>query len=170
MSVFVSGASAKDFTPAPEGAHQAVCVDVVDLGVLETTWGPKHKLDIRWQISEDMEDGKPFLVSKRYTASLNEKATLRHDLESWRGKAFTDAELMKFDVEVLIGVNCLLNVIHKAGTKNPAKMFARIATVTPLVKGMTKIEARDYIREKDRTDTPTPDETRTDEDEDRVPF
>lgn len=169
MATYVSGSGSKDFTPAPEGAHQAVCVDVVDLGVLETEWGPKHKVDVRWQISESMEDGKPFLVTKRYTASLNEKATLRHDLESWRGKAFTETELMKFDLDTLIGANCLLNIIHKAGTKNPGKVFARVATVTPLIRGMAKIAPRDYVREKDRTDTPTPEEARQ-YDEETVPF
>lgn len=156
MPTFVSGNSGKAFTPAPEGAHQAVCVDVVELGLLETPWGPKRKVDVRWQISEDMENGKPFLVTKRYTASLNEKANLRHDLEAWRGRAFTEAELEQFDLDMLIGANCLVNVIHKTGSKGG--IFANVASVTPLLKSMVKMVPRDYIRQRDRTDTPTPDE------------
>ena len=36
------------FTPAPEGLHQAVCCDVVDLGLKNTPWGDKHKIRIVW--------------------------------------------------------------------------------------------------------------------------
>ena len=43
-----------------------------------------------------MPDGKPFLVRRRYTASLHEKSALRKDLESWRGRAFTNVELDGF--------------------------------------------------------------------------
>lgn len=167
MAIYVSGNTSKEFTPAPEGAHQAVCVDVVDMGVEETPWGKKHKVKLRWQIAEDMENGKPYLVSQRYTASLHEKAKLRHDLEAWRGRAFTEAELAQFDLETLIGANCLLNVIHRQGSKGGT--FANVASVAPLIKGMAKIAPRDYQREKDRTDTPTPDEAPPPQDDD-IPF
>lgn len=171
MPTFVSGASTKEFTPAPEGAHQAVCVDVIDRGIEETPWGQKRKVLVRWQINEPMESGKPFLVQKKYTASLHEKANLRHDLEAWRGRAFTETELAQFDMDTLIGANCLVNVIHRQGSKGGT--FANVASVTPLVRGMAKIVARDYTREKDRTDTPTPDEgdgRRYEDETDGVPF
>ena len=35
--------------------------------------------------TEQMSDGRPFTISKRYTWSTHEKATLRKDLEAWRG-------------------------------------------------------------------------------------
>jgi hypothetical protein len=170
MPIFVSGNNSKEFTPAPAGTHQAVCVDVVDLGVEETQWGKKHKVRIKWQIDEDMESGKPFLVQKKYTASLHEKANLRHDLESWRGRAFTESELAQFDLENLIGANCLVNIIHKPGSKGGT--FANIASIGQLVKGMPKMTSREYTRDKDRTDTPTPDETRDYDgrDDDSIPF
>lgn len=169
MSTKVSGSSGKEFTPAPIGAHQAVCVDVIDKGLMDTPWGQKRKIDIRWQISEDMENGKPFLVTKRYTASLNEKANLRKDLESWRGKAFTEAELEEFDVDVLIGVNCLVNVIHNTDPKG--RVWANVQTVTPLVKGMVKMAASpDYVMERNRKAENQSDDTTHDEDEDAVPF
>src|SRR5688572_414981 len=98
-----------NFQPAPAGVHQAVCVDVVDLGILDVTWQgqtkKQHKVNVAWQINEDRDDGKPFLVFKRYTLSLSEKANLRKDLESWRGRKFTRDEEMGFDVEKLIGAN-----------------------------------------------------------------
>jgi hypothetical protein len=141
----------QSFQPAPEGTHQAVCVDVVDKGMLETTWqgvvSKKHKIDVAWQIAEDRDDGKPFLVFKRYTLSLGEKANLRKDLESWRGKKFTREEESGFDVEKLIGANCLLNILHNVSGD---KTYANVQAVAPLIKGMAKIAAREYVRVQDR--------------------
>ena len=142
-----------NFEPAPEGVHQAVCVDVIDLGLLEVTWAgqtkKQHKILISWQLDEARDDGKPFLVSKRYTLSLNEKANLRKDLESWRGRKFTLEEEMGFDVESILGANCLLNVQHN---KKDDKTYANVISITPLVKGFSKIAAKDYIRKIERTE------------------
>lgn len=169
MAIYVSD-SGKEFTPAPEGTHQAVCVDVIDKGEMETPWGQKRKIDIRWQISELMENGKPFIVQKRYTASLNEKAVLRHDLQAWRGKPFTFDELAQFDIETVIGANCLVNVIHRKGSKGGT--FANVASVAPLVRGMSKMEAKDYVRDRERRPDSDDGDTRHYEEDDlsSVPF
>ncbi len=145
------GADGKVFEPAPAGVHQAVCVDVVDLGLLETTWQgvtkKQHKINVAWQIAEERADGKPFLVFKRYTLSLHEKSGLRKDLQSWRGKAFTRDEEMGFDIERLLGVNCLLNITHhEAGDR----VYANVVSIMPLVKGMPTMIGRDYVRKVDR--------------------
>jgi hypothetical protein len=147
---------------------------VVDLGILEVTYAgvakKQHKINVAWQISELREDGKPFLVFKRYTLSLSEKATLRKDLESWRGKKFTRDEEMGFDVESIIGVNCLLNVTHNT-VKD--KVYANVASVTPLMKGMPTINAQGYVRKVDRTadDVPqTEPQPPMDITEDDIPF
>lgn len=140
------------FTPAPAGTHAAICVDVIDHGMVELTWQgktqSKHKISIAWQIAEDMENGKPFLVRRRYTLSLHEKASLRKDLESWRGRAFTSAELEAFDVENLLSVGCLLNIIHNE-TQSGAT-YANVAGVMRLPKGMQAPTPRDYVRVCDR--------------------
>jgi hypothetical protein len=106
MAIIATAGDSKLYTPAPVGAHQAVCVDVIDKGIVEVTYAGKtkkqHKISLAWQIDETRDDGKRFLVYKRYTLSLNEKATLRKDLESWRGKAFTRDEEMGFDVEQVL--------------------------------------------------------------------
>lgn len=155
MAILVS-AGDSNFTPCPAGLHQAVCVDVVDLGVLETAFGPKHKISVRWQTAETMSDGRPFLVSKRYTASLHEKSVLRHDLESWRGRPFTGEELRGFDVEKLVTANCQLVVVHKAGEQG--KVWANVQTIAPLAKGQAKLTGRDYTRERDKASQPDPED------------
>jgi hypothetical protein len=151
MAIMATAGDSKSFTPAPVGAHQAVCVDVIDKGIVEVTYAGKtkkqHKVSLAWQIDETRDDGKRFLVYKRYTLSLNEKATLRKDLESWRGRAFTRDEEMGFDVEQVIGANCLISVQHNVSGD---KTYANVVAVMPLAKGMTKIVPVDYLREKDR--------------------
>ena len=152
MAIMASaGGDGKVFEAAPAGVHQAVCVDVVDLGILDVTWQgvtkKQRKVNVAWQLNEDRDDGKPYLVFKRYTLSLHEKAGLRKDLESWRGKKFTDEEGRGFDVEKLIGVNCLLNVTHNhVGDRT----YANVVSIMPLAKGMPQIQGRDYVRKADR--------------------
>ncbi len=167
MPIIAKGGESKEFTPAPAGVHQSVCVDVIDKGILEQTYSGKtkkqHKIVIAWQIDEPRDDGKPFLVFKRYTLSLNEKATLRKDLESWRGRAFTRDEEMGFDVETVLGVNCLLNIQHNTVE---GKTYANVVSIMPLVKGMGRIAARDYIREVDREPTDAPQQVTNDSGDD----
>ncbi len=63
-------------------------------------------------------------------------------LESWRGRAFTPVELDAFDVSKLVGVNCLLNVVHQNGTGvNSSKTYANVQSVNPLMGGMAKSTA-----------------------------
>jgi len=143
--------SGTDYKPAPAGTHSAVCVDVVDLGILAVTYAgetkEQHKIEIVWQIAEDRDDGKPYTIKRRYTCSLHEKASLRRDLESWRGKPFTDEECQGFDIEVLIGVPCMLGVVHNTTAKGT---FANPSAIMQLPKGMPKIAPRDYVRVCDR--------------------
>jgi hypothetical protein len=143
--------SGTNYTPAPQGTHAAVCVDVVDLGIIETTYSGKtkkqYKIKIVWQIDETRGDGKPFIVSKRYTNSLHEKASMRKDLESWRGRPFEEAELEQFDLEVLLSVGAMVNVIHNV---KDGSTYANVAAVMKLPKGVAAPTPREYVRECDR--------------------
>jgi hypothetical protein len=175
--IATAGADSTNYTPAPEGVHQAVCVDVIDKGMVETKGfdgkppKKKHMVSIAWQIDETRDDGKRYLVYRRYTLSLNEKASLRKDLESWRGRKFTRDEEMGFDVEKLIGVNCMLNIQHNVSGE---KTYANVVSVMPLHKSLTsrKLDPLDYVRESDaqqqgdhdRDDVPVP------SDDDEPPF
>lgn len=158
----------KEFTPAPEGLHQAVCVDVVDLGLQPTPWGEKQKVDIRWQIDQaDPTSGRQFMTTKRYTLSLNEKATLRQHLEAWRGKKFTAEELQGFDLEKLIGVNCQIQIVQEISDQG--RIYANVQAIVPLGKGMTKIRpSEDYVRVVNRAKADQ--HGTTEPDEETVPF
>lgn len=151
MPIYASAGSGTKFTPAPAGTHAAVCCDVRDLGVLEVKWQNEtkrqHKILVSWQIDEARDDGKPYLVSRRYTLSLHEKAGLRKDLESWRGRPFSEGELNQFDVETIVGKPCLLNVIHR---QSGGDTFANVAGVMAMPRNMPAPQVRDYVRFTER--------------------
>lgn len=147
MSILAKNNDGGDFELTPSGNQQAVCAFVEDIGTHEGSYQGKplqrHQIIVCWELAETMTNGdnagKPFMISKFYTLSLGEKANLRKDLEAWRGKAFADEDLQNgFDVEKLKGANCLLNIIHVK--KQNGDMSARVASISPLMKGMTKLD------------------------------
>tara|TARA_R110000868_G_scaffold253540_1_gene510114 strand:- start:2082 stop:2738 length:657 start_codon:yes stop_codon:yes gene_type:complete len=129
--------------PIEAGTYQAVCYGVVSVGTIpqpNSQFAPKPKIILIWELPNERGDfgdkkNQPRAVSARYTLSLGSKATLRKVLESWRGKAFAEAELAQFEIDRLIGANCLINLVHK---ESGDKIFVNVATVSPLAKGMTK--------------------------------
>jgi hypothetical protein len=100
---------------------------------------------IMWEIPELLikfeKDGKeveaPRVISKKYTLSLGEKANLRKDLQSWRGRAFTMEELEGFDLVNVLEKNCMLQIIN---TTKDGKTYSNISSILPLYKGMSPIE------------------------------
>ena len=179
MSLIVKN-SKKDFQPAPEGLQRAVCCDVVDLGVVETKFGRKRMYQIRWQSEELQEDGKPYLILQRYAPSLHKKSNLRRDLESWRGKPFTEAETEQLDLETLLGKNCQINIVHNRS--DDGTTYANVKAIVPAAKGAPLLKVRDYERvsERDGYVPPAADPEDSDsyepphvipaEDEEEVPF
>lgn len=142
---YKTNAGAGDFTLVPAGSHIAVCDIVADIGLQPGSTlfpKPKQQVYIRFQIPTERvefdKDGKkqegPAVIGKAYTASMNEKATLRHHLESWRGKAFTDEEAEGFDVSALLGKPCMLTVMH---TVKDGRTYANIAGIGGLPKGIS---------------------------------
>jgi len=146
-----------DFTPAPEGRHNAVCCDVVDLGLVTGQYGEKHQCRIYWQIDEINEDAKPpkrFVVSKQYNVSLDPKSTLRKNLEAWRGRGFTKEELADFDTENLVGAPCEVVVQHNIKDEGT---YANVVSLVCLRKGDTPLKLDgSYTRKKDRDDYQAP--------------
>jgi hypothetical protein len=146
MAIIAKNTGGGDFSyQLPEtGLHNAVCSKVFDMGMQEGFEGKlRHEIVIYWELDEDVKDGdfkgQPLTVFKSYTLSLHEKSTLRHDLESWRGRAFTAEEEAGFDVEKLIGAPCTLNLIAQ---KTNGKDRVKIAGVMPKQKGLEAMARR----------------------------
>jgi hypothetical protein len=75
----------------------------------------------------------PMVIGKQYTMSLNEKANLRADLESWRGKIFTKEELNGFNLMNILGKPCMIGVTHN---QSGDKTYANVSAVMGLSKGI----------------------------------
>lgn len=134
-----------EYTVAPEGLWAAVCVDVIDLGLIKTAFGEMPKIQIRWQLEErDEKTDRRHLVVQNYTPSLHEKSKLRPMLEAWRGRKFTKDEEKEFDIEKLLGANCQLQIVHNI--KEEGRVFANVQAVVPPAKGSTKLRGENYIR------------------------
>ena len=168
--------------PLPEsGTTQAVCCAVWNLGMQLSTFKNEdgsdkyqHKIIIAWEIAEKINapeseyHGKPYMLNKKYTLSLGEKANLRKDLESWRGKPFTEAEVKNgFAVDALYGVNCLLGIKHEADRNDPTKIYANVSAILPPMKNSEKLvpdRAKDeaapkWVQEKVNLPEPTTQES-----------
>jgi hypothetical protein len=134
--------TARELTPA--GNHVARCYQMIEIGtVVESFKGQsktQRKVRIGWELPMEMRDfggvDKPLVISKEYTLSMNEKSNLRKDLKSWRGKDFTEDEAKSFDITRLLGVACMLNIIH-VQSEDGSRTYAQISGITPLPKGFT---------------------------------
>jgi len=127
-----------DFELLPEGTHLATCYMVVDLGYQITTYKGNEKVKpqvmIGWEITNElMKDGRPFVASRIYNAFFQEKANLRKDLESWRGRKFNEEELEGFDISKLLKVPCQVTITHSTGER----VYANVTTITGLPKGIS---------------------------------
>ncbi len=93
------------------------------------------ELPTHLQTFDDSRGPEPSSVSRFFTLSLSEKANLRHVLESWRGRSFSADDLENgFDVSNLLGVSCLLQVLHKR--TNSGEVKAVVGSVSKLPKGL----------------------------------
>lgn len=148
-----SGGGGGEFTPVPQGMHLARCYRVIDLGTQESTYlGTVKKLPkvmLQFEVHGEDENGDPIVtgkgepmsISKNFTLSLAEMATLRKDLQTWRGKEFTEIEKKGFEVKNVLGAWAMISVIKAMG--NNGKEYTNIAaimSVPPAIKkaGMPK--------------------------------
>ncbi|RIV20380.1 hypothetical protein DYU11_20225 [Fibrisoma montanum] len=128
-----------------QGNYVARCFSMIQIGTVEETYLGEsktvNKIRLAWEFPTEKavfspEKGEePFVLGKEYSFSMHEKATFRKDLGSWRGKTFTDEEAAKFDAGKLLGVPCMINVIHHTTAKG--ETIAKIGSIAPLPKGLT---------------------------------
>jgi hypothetical protein len=142
MSFYVED-NGGSFERCPPGMHLARCYRIIDLGTQKSEYMGQtkylHKIMIGWEIhgtNEDgqplkMKDDRPFAIFKNYTLSWSEKANLRLDLQSWRGKQFTPEEMRRFDLKNVLNAWCMLNVIERPA-KTGNKIYSNVDGITPV--------------------------------------
>ncbi|QDP53204.1 MAG: hypothetical protein GOVbin7744_7 [Prokaryotic dsDNA virus sp.] len=141
------GGSREPFEPVPAGSHTARVVTLIDLGLQESTWEGTVRyreeiwmgwevpgFRVSWTTSEGEEKEGPGLVTRRFTATLNEKSNLGKLLREWRGRPFSEEEKKKFDIRVLLDKPCtLVTTIEKS--KKTGNPYAKVVTALNPKKG-----------------------------------
>lgn len=136
--------SGTDFKPVSEGTKMARCYGVIGLGTQPSDnpkYKPSYRVLILWEIPEEVYEfeGKeiPMTIMKEYSASLGKKtkpSNLRKDLDSWRGRPFTEEEAAGFPIEKIINAPCMLSIVHYQ--KRDMAIGAKIIAITGVHKSM----------------------------------
>lgn len=139
MAIMASGSPPRDPSQlVPAGAHFAICVFVVDVGIQPGgKFDPQRQVYLGWELPDlgprkwKDKDGNehqgPQMIGNFYTLSLGGKAKLRGVLESWRGLQFTEEEVKGFNIAVVLGKPCMLNVMHN--TASSGQTYANVNVV-----------------------------------------
>lgn len=142
MSLIVKDSGGTSYPPIEAGTYPARCVGIIDLGIQRNEFSGKEREMVRvvWElptetIKDDNGTDKPRWISKPYTASLHEKAALRHDLDAWRGKPFTQEELKGFELRNIVDAPCLLTITHQQSQSGC--VYAKVGGVSRVMRGMT---------------------------------
>ena len=134
-----SGGSANTFFNVPSGMHLARCYRVIDLGTQKSEYLGQikqlPKVMLQFEVFGEDDEGKPLTtqkgeplsVTKNFTLSLSEKATLRKDLQTWRGKEFTPEELRGFELKNVLGHWAMLSIVKAVG--NNGKEYSNIQAI-----------------------------------------
>ena len=153
--LILDSSSAGSSTPReqhPTGQAIGVCVDVIDLGErVEDFPGKPVKLSRKvvfvWQTGQKDAEGNLFELSKEYTFSGHEKATLRKVLGEWRGLPVTDDEVKAgMRLSQYVGKPCILTLVPKQG-KN-GNVYTNIGQIAPLFPGLAAPALPQYTRKE----------------------
>lgn len=138
MSMIASDNGGQTIPKLEGGVYTATSSAIVDLGLQtsEKFQKTQRKFMMIWNIkNEEVEvngEKLPRTITKEYSFSLNEKSTLRKDLQAWRGKMFTEEELQGFNLLNILNKACQLQIILEE--KN-GKQYNNIAGIMSLPKG-----------------------------------
>ena len=143
MSLIVKNTSGPKLPLPEEGSYAALCVMLVDIGIQHVKYKDAEKdvpqVVIVWELAgETVEIGNdvvPRTVSKTYTLSLHDRSGLRKDLKSWRGREFTEEELLSFNLCNILGAPCMIQIVHN---KTETGVYANIASIMSIPRGMQK--------------------------------
>jgi hypothetical protein len=124
----------------PAGTHLATAFALIGVGFQETSFGIKNRVYVGWEIhghrfkwtKDGHENDAPATVWRAYNVSLFKQATLRIDIEAWRGKSLTKEEAKNFDLFGMVGKSCQLTVEHAHVGE---KTYGNVMSVNQLLEG-----------------------------------
>ena len=132
--------------PIESGSYVGRIYQLIHLGTVQGFEGKmQNKVRIGFELPTelhtfDKERGEqPRVISKDYTLSFNEKATLTKVITACDPDALKlddDGLMEEFDVETLVGKECLITIAQKP-KKDGTGNYAYIDSTTRIPKGMT---------------------------------
>ena len=137
-----------EFISVPQGMHLARCYRVIDLGTHESIFNKKvkhlHKVRLQFEVHGEDDTGNPTVttkgepmsIKKDFTLSLSEMATLRKDLQTWRGREFTAEELHGFELKNVLGAWAMISVIRSMG--DTGKEYSNITAIMSVPSAIKK--------------------------------
>jgi len=146
----------ESFEKAPPGMYQAVCCEIVDLGLANKSFRDTqtqenktrqvHEYQYIFQLNKiSPETGKRYEIrSKPFNAFglYTERGDFRPFLLQWRGHDLTAEEMKPPGVDIdLTGRNAMISVVHNVSGD---RTYVNIGSITPLMEGMAEIQSLDY--------------------------
>ena len=153
----------KEYPQAPEGLHQAVCVDIVDMPQQQTAYGVKDMVMLWWE-TEDIDPN----TNKRYTRHRQ----VREDAVPEGSPAAVPRELARSEVHGGRARRVRprearrreLPAPDRARDRENGNEYANIQAIIAAPKSAAKLSpSTDFVRKKDRQDSAPADD-------DEVPF
>jgi hypothetical protein len=131
MKLSANSGKGGDWEPMPAGSYRSVISGFIHIGTQDGgQFGPKNQCMVIFQPFDEDDDrpllnaeGSPWTISKFYTLSFNEKASLRLDVETMLGRSFKDGE--EFEAHELLGMQARIRIEHTIGKSKDGKDVTR---------------------------------------------
>ncbi len=146
MAIIATNKKGEGFDPIEAGSYPARVYQMIQLGTIAGFQGVmQNKVRIGFELPTEMmvfdqaKGEQPRVISQDYTLSFHEKAKLTKVINACDPKALSvgdDGFMEEFDVETLIGKDCLITIGNKP-KKDGTGNYAFIDSCTRLPKGMT---------------------------------
>lgn len=146
-------ATPSTFKAHPEGQFVGQCVDTINLGEKVqdfpgTTPYLAPTCALVFRTGEVNEDTGEFIdIAKEYTVSMGEKANLRKDLTTWRGRPYTPEQIEAgVPLDKLTGNHALLTISHR--TSGKGRVYANITAIVGIPAQMKAMVTKydGYVR------------------------
>lgn len=109
----------------------AVCVDVIELGVVPTDYGDKNQVKFVFEINKSKDNGYRHCVSRTFNISFHEKSSLRAALKGWRARDLNKTELINgIDLKSMRGEACQLS-IGDAVSQKTGNAYLKVTDILP---------------------------------------
>lgn len=143
MAIIATNNGGSTREPLEAGMYVARCFQMIHIGTVKEDFQGEEKVLNKCRIVFELptekrqfkegEEEKPYTIGKDFTLSMHEKSGLRKFLSSWRGKSFSEEEAKSFDITRLLGVACMLSIIHKP-SKDGTRVYEEISAIAMPMK------------------------------------